>query len=323
MSQKLVSVIIPNYNSIKFIEETLNCVFGQTHENIELIIVDDGSTDGSFEYISNLNKPNLKLVKNQGKGACAARNHGLRIATGDYIQFLDADDLLSPDKIKLQVAVLENQPESIAVCNTKHFYGIIENGEITDKEFLYTTHNSEEFLLNLYGSNGVQNMVQTGAWLSPTALLNKVDHWDETLSKDQDGEYFCRVVTQAKQVIYVADAINYYRKHVKGSNIANQKQYKHLDSQLRALNSKARQFIKLKDTQDYKKAMALQYKIIAIDAYPENKTIYKTAIDKVNHFGGSTFEPVLGGKIIEKIKYIFGWRFAKAFSVFVHKHIKA
>ena len=318
MSQKLVSVIIPVFNSVLFIEETINSVFNQTYPNLEVILIDDGSTDGSLNYLKNLNKGNVTVMQNIRKGACAARNYGYKLSKGHYIQFLDADDILSPNKIELQVSALKNNPNSIAVCNTMHFYDTIDNGVITDWEFLYTTSNTEEFLLNLYGANGKTNMVQTSAWLSPKYLLDKVGLWDETLTKDQDGEYFCRAVALANQVIYVPKVINYYRKHIHGFNVANQRERTNVDSQYRALNSKTNQFKKLRNTESFNNAMALQYKVVAIDAYPHFKDISKKAIAKVNKYGGSTYVPVLGGKIIEIIKLIFGWRAAKSFSTFVH-----
>ncbi|MGB3545569.1 MAG: glycosyltransferase family 2 protein, partial [Saprospiraceae bacterium] len=310
MSQKLVSVIIPVFNSVLFIEETINSVFNQTYPNLEVILIDDGSTDGSLNYLKNLNKGNVTIMQNSRNGACAARNYGYKLSNGHYIQFLDADDILSPNKIELQVCALENNPNSIAVCNTMHFYDTIDNGVVTDWDFLYTTSNTEKFLLNLYGANGKTNMVQTSAWLSPKYLLDKVGLWDETLTKDQDGEYFCRAVAQADQVIYVPETMNYYRKHIHGSNIANQRQRHAVESQFRALNSKANHFKKLKHTASFKNAMALQYKIVAIDAYPHFKDISNKAIAKVHKYGGSNYEPVLGGKIIEAIKSIFGWRAA-------------
>ncbi len=319
----LVSIIIPVFNSIAFIEETINSVLKQTHQSIEIIVIDDGSTDGSFEFISNLENEKLTLIKNPKKGACSARNHGLRLAKGEFIQFLDADDILSPNKLELQIAELKNDTKSIAVCSTKHFYDTIDSGVVTDREFLYTTEDTEVFLLNLYGGNGKQNMVQTSAWLTPKYLLDKLEPWDESLSKDQDGEYFCRVVTQANKVVYVPDVYNYYRKHIRGANIANQKQLKHLQSQLKALNSKSKQFRTQKGTELYNNAMALQYKIIAIDAYPESMMVYRAAIEKVNKFGGSTYEPVLGGRIVEVMKSIFGWKAARYFSVFIHKLFKS
>ena len=149
MEQHLVTVVIPNYNSLKYIKTTLECIFNQTHKNLEIIVVDDGSTDGSYEFIESLNRPNLKLEKNPTKGACAARNHGLRLANGKYVQFLDADDLLDLDKIGAQVKLIESTEDKVVVCSTRHFYKSTEEGIITDASFLYDTNNPSEFLLNI------------------------------------------------------------------------------------------------------------------------------------------------------------------------------
>lgn len=320
----LVSVIIPNYNSLKFIKETLDSVFNQTHKNIEIIVVDDGSTDGSFEFISNLESENLRLLKNRKKGACSARNHGLHLAKGEYIQFLDADDVLDDDKIRVQVDLLENTDSKVAVCSTKHFYNNINEGIITDRPFMYTTDKPEEFLLKLFGGDGKHhNMVAQHAWLTPKKVINRAGFWDENLLKDQDGEYFCRIVMASQGVCFAENVLCYYRKHRRLGSVSSGKSKKHLQSQLMSQNSKAQQLNRAKNTTAFNNAMALQYKIIAIDAYPKHKNIYRSAIEKVNQFGGSTYEPVLGGKIIESIKTIFGWRIAKSFSVAIHKLLKA
>lgn len=320
MLQQLVSIIIPNYNSIAYIKETLESVFNQTYKNIEIIVVDDGSTDGSFEFIANLNKPNLRLVKNPKKGACAARNYGLELANGDYIQFLDSDDVLDPDKIGAQVKCLQNENEKVAVCSTRHFYESIEEGVITDTSFLYDTENPHEFLLNLYGADGKNhNMVAQHAWLTPKVVIDRAGFWNEDLIKDQDGEFFCRVVMASKGICFAPNVLCYYRKHKRKGSISSGKSEKHLLSQLNALNSKAQQLKEFENTQEYKNAMALQYKILAIDAYPEHNNLYREAISNTNLFGGSIFEPVLGGKIIESVKSIFGWRAAKSFSYWIHK----
>ena len=318
----LVSVIIPNHNSLAFIPETLESVFNQTYKSIELIIVDDGSTDGSYEYLAQQNEPSLKVVKNPSKGACAARNYGLRLAKGAFVQFLDADDILDTKKIEIQVRAINENIDSIAVCSTRHFYDSINNGKITDTGFLHTTDDTASFLLKLYGADGLtHNMVQTSAWLTPKALLDKAGPWDETLTKDQDGEYFCRVVATANKVIYTPEVLNYYRKHLGGQNIANQRQRMHVESQLKALEAKANHLKKLADSQAYKNAFALQYKLLAIDAYPQFKDVYKIAIQQSKTLGGSKHLPVLGGRIIESIKQVFGWRMAKQFSYWIHKII--
>ncbi len=303
-----------------FLKETIESVVNQSYPNVEIIIIDDGSTDGSLEYLKLLNLSNLIIKSNKGKGACAARNYGFELSTGAYIQFLDADDLLSTNKLEKQVKDLEELPKRVSMCSTVHFYNDPSNGKIVDRPFLYSTEQPHQFLLHLYGGNGKDhNMLQTSAWLIPRAIIEKAGPWDETLAKDQDGEFFCRVVVNSEGLIYQPEVLNYYRKHIGGQNIANQKQENHIESQLEALFSKSKQFKGLEETPAYKKAMALQYKLIAINAFPEFKKLSNKAMKLSTEFGDSDFLPVLGGKIIEFIKHEFGWKVAKSLSYWIHK----
>ena len=313
-----VSIIIPCFNALPFIKTTLDRVLHQSYRNIEIIVVDDGSTDGTLNFLNTLDRSKLIVKSNKGKGACAARNYGLELATGDYIQFLDADDFFSSEKLDEQVKLLEPDKSKISVCNTVHFQNLPENGIITDSEFLYSTDNPTAFLLNLYGAKGEHSMVQTSAWLTPIELINKAGCWDESLHKDQDGEFYCRVVMQSKGIVYAPNSLNYYRKHSGGSNIANQKEKKYIESQLRALNSKKEQLSFASETEEFKNAFALQYKIIAINAYPQFKDIYQQSIETSKALGGSSYSPVLGGKLIEIVKFTFGWKFAKKFRQLLH-----
>lgn len=316
----MVSVIIPLFNSKIHLVQTVQSVLDQTYEDIEIIIIDDHSTDGSFELAKNIKSEKVILHKNSGKGACAARNFGYQLSSGNYIQFLDADDLLSIDKIEKQMVLLKEHPNHIAVCSTQHFSDDPKRGKITDKNFMFSTDKPSKFLLNLYGAKGDFEMVQTSAWLTPRKLIEKAGLWDENLSKDQDGEFFCRVVMASEGVLYEPNVINYYRKHTFGQNIANQRQLIHLQSQLNALNSKAKQLQSEKDSEDYKNAMALQYKFLAINAYPQFKDISEKAMKISNSYGGSDYVPVLGGRIIELLKITLGWKVAKSLGEEVHNN---
>ena len=101
MSQPLVSILIPCYNSEKWLAETLESALAQTWQNKEIIVVDDGSTDSSLEIAKTFESNKVKVLRQDNRGASAARNLGLTNAQGDFIQYLDADDLLSEDKISL------------------------------------------------------------------------------------------------------------------------------------------------------------------------------------------------------------------------------
>src|ERR1035437_1164045 len=99
MTVPLVSVLIPCFNAARYIGETLESVFRQTWPAIEIIVVDDGSTDGSADEIRRLARKNLALVEHTHRGAAASRNEAFERSRGDFIQYLDADDLISTDKI--------------------------------------------------------------------------------------------------------------------------------------------------------------------------------------------------------------------------------
>lgn len=316
-----VSVILPCFNSINYIKETLDSVFNQSYSHLEIIVIDDGSTDGSYEYLMGLKNDNLTVKKNPKKGACAARNFGFKLSTGDFIQFLDADDLLSLDKIEKQVLLLQQDSDKIAVCGTKNFFDSPEVGAVIDLDFLYSTNSPAAFLLNLYGAKGILGMIQTNAWLTPRNSILKAGLWNETLLKDQDGEFFCRVVMASSGVLYEPNVINFYRQHIGGKNISSGKQRINVQSQLDALVSKENNLSIVKDTVEFKKAMALQYKFIAIEAWPEFKDISALTLQKSKDYGGSDYVPVLGGEIIELMKSLLGWKAAKSFKNWIHKNL--
>ncbi len=116
-----VSVIVPVFNSEKFMEDSLEALLKQTYTNLEFIVVDDGSTDSTVEIVKKFESRGVKLVCQQNAGAAVARNAGLAHAVGQYIQFMDADDFLSNDKIEKQVLALAGREDKLAVCNYVSF----------------------------------------------------------------------------------------------------------------------------------------------------------------------------------------------------------
>lgn len=139
--QPLVSVVIPSYNSRRYIAEAIDSVRAQQVENLELVIVDDGSTDDSVEFIRQI-APEARVITQANAGAAAARNHGVQEARGRYIAFLDADDVWVPGKLKAQLKVMEQQPEIDLVyghfkpwyCNAQGEFSKPESGDTTPEQ---------------------------------------------------------------------------------------------------------------------------------------------------------------------------------------------
>ncbi len=153
-----VSIIIPTYNSANTIEETIVSVQQQSFTNWELIIIDDGSQDNTVEVIKNIAESRIKLFSDKNGGVAVARNRGIAQATGDFIAFLDADDLWTPDKLKLQIEALNQNPKAKVAYSWTSF--IDENGK-----FLFSGKNL------YYQGNVYSNLLLTNFLLSGSNIL--------------------------------------------------------------------------------------------------------------------------------------------------------
>lgn len=113
----LVSVVIPAYNSRELIGSALDSVFAQTYSSVEIIVVDDGSSDGTEEWVR-IQYPSVKVVRIANQGPSGARNQGIQLATGDYVAFLDADDVWHPGKLEAQIGVMERYDDiGLVACD--------------------------------------------------------------------------------------------------------------------------------------------------------------------------------------------------------------
>lgn len=219
MNNPLVSIIIPLYNSENFIKKTIESLLNQSYKNIELIIIDDHSTDQSYQLVKTYQSNKIRLEKNIRKGACAARNYGFQLSKGDYIQYLDADDILSKNKIETQVAQLsKNDSNSIASCGWTKF----SNDNLPESAKQQVINKSYEkpylWLVDSFNGNG---MGLISIWLTPRYLIEKAGNWNESLLINQDGEFFCRVLLKASNIIFCDEILAYYRMHA--NSITQQK----------------------------------------------------------------------------------------------------
>ena len=240
----LVSVIIPLYNAEKYIAETIQNVLNQTYQPIEIIIVDDGSTDRSLSVAKSFESENVKVFSQTNKGASAARNYGLREAKGEFIQFLDADDLLSANKIEEQVGLLIDNPGKLAVCPTIHFF---DGEDFIAKQPIHEwykegTDDPTDFLIKLYGGDLIGptygGMITVHAWLTPKEIIRQAGFWNEELTVDDDGEFFCRVLLASSGTRYSYKGINYYRKYLSNKSLSGKKDEKAVRSAFNALTLK-------------------------------------------------------------------------------------
>jgi len=109
-NQSLISIIMPAYNAEKYIHDAIQSVLAQTHKNWELIIINDGSQDSTETIIKNINNNKIILISQKNSGVSSARNQGLKLAKGEYITFLDADDILPPRSLESRITYMKKNP---------------------------------------------------------------------------------------------------------------------------------------------------------------------------------------------------------------------
>ncbi len=211
----LVSILIPAYNSGAWIADTLRSALAQTWTNREIIVVNDGSTDRTLEVASQFEAQGVRIITQKNKGAAATRNAAFELATGDYIQWLDADDLLSPDKIQRQMEAVEQigNHRTLVSCGWSQFLYRYYCAKFVATPLWRNLDRTEWLLCKM-----AQNLhMQTATWLVSRELTEAAGPWNTALLGDDDGEYFCRVLLASEGVRFVPGARVYYRDSGSGS----------------------------------------------------------------------------------------------------------
>lgn len=181
----LVSVIIPTYNRAGWVTEAVASVLAQTYQDFEVLVVDDGSTDATLEALAPFYRQVKVLRTAQRRGVAAARNLGLSAARGEWLAFLDSDDLWRPDKLARQMAYLREHPE-LLICQTDETW--VRNGVRVNAPLSHRKVEGEIFLPSLE-----RCMISPSAVVLHRRLLEEVGRFDETLPAAEDYDLWLRV----------------------------------------------------------------------------------------------------------------------------------
>jgi len=303
----LVSVIIPCRNGAAWLGDAIESCLGQSCARLEIIVVDDASIDGSRDVARRYRDRGVIALDSPRRGAAAARNVGLQHAGGDFIQFLDADDVLDRDKIRTQIERLAAAPaDAIASGAWARFRGQPSEAAFTAEPVWRDFAAPEEFLIASWLGGG---MMANFAWLTPRAMLERAGPWDETLSLVDDGEYFCRVLLAASAVLFCGQARGFYRSTA-APRLSQRRDRAALVSAFTAVDQSCRHLLERNKSQSAKKACATQYKRFAYETYPQSRDLVARAERRTRELGGSELRPG-GGRAFQILAQSFGWKFGK------------
>lgn len=253
-----VSIIIPCYNKRPYVAAAIESALQQVHP-CEVIVIDDGSTDGSLDEIKRFDG-RIRWETGKNRGGCSARNRGLELATGNWVQFLDADDILPPEKIAIQIEALQDAPEdAMAFCPWSF---LDDCGKIKDpntRQYWHSYPSGTDLLVDMWYQGG---FLPAHSWLVGRSLIEHAGPWDERLSKDQDGEFFGRLLTAASQLHFCKDTRVFYRTPPEGA-VSRDRSLKSARSCWQAFDSVSTSLMAVRDDRAARRACLARARITA------------------------------------------------------------
>lgn len=301
---KKVSVIIPLYNAGVHLHDSVKSVLDQEYPDVEIVIVDDGSSDDSLSYVPERAAVKTRIFKQTNRGACAARNLGISKSTGDYFQFLDADDVLSQNKISEQVQVLNKFGEkTLVACPWDRFANDISEATFPAREL----YRDFEITLDWFKIAWLKDdMMTSHAWLIPRKLIEMAGKWNEKLKINQDGEFMSRVIRQSEKILFTPEAKVYYRSGNSGSITKNylkrEKAESLLDSYILYVENLRDQL----DDEEIRKALARNFLGFIYQYFPHFPDLIEKAKGQIKTLKVNKV-PLVGGSNFRKIAKVIGF----------------
>ncbi|HEY1793806.1 MAG TPA: glycosyltransferase [Opitutaceae bacterium] len=309
MSKPRVSILIPAHNAADWIADTVTSAIGQTWPNKEIIVVDDGSTDRTREVLSQFDPRLVSVIFQRNQGAAAARNHAFSISNGDFIQWLDADDLMSPDKIERQMAVFDAERDRMSLLSSGWGYFAYRPSRAKFiPTALWQTQSPLEWLVNKLELN---LHMQTATWLTSRTLAEAAGPWNPSILTDDDGEYFCRVLLKCSKVRFVPEGRVYYRVNgaARLSNVSRSDRRR--ESQFQSMCLHIRYIRSLEDTPRVRRACLGYIRTWLHEFYPERPDLYEKLQELAEGLGSRIERPRLRWKYAW-MRPLIGLRRAKA-----------
>lgn len=311
----LVSIIIPCFNAGTFIQEALNSVLVQTYGNIEIIIVNDGSTDDTEANVFAFHDDRIKYYAQSNKGQCAASNVGLSKSKGDYIKFFDADDIMHPEHIAQQVECLAGRMDSLCCCSWARFYdNDITTAELVPEKSWQDLAPIEWIKVSM---EGLYDMMPGWCWLIPRNIIEKSGGWDERLSLNNDFEFSIRLLLNASFVYFEIKAKMYYRSGQAGSlsAIASEEAFRasFLSAKVGCSN-----LVATDSSKEMRLLCANKYSFWLYQAYPYYPKLVKELENEIALLGG-TDRKIDESPLMHSLQKIVGWKGAKRLKILMYK----
>jgi glycosyltransferase involved in cell wall biosynthesis len=279
-----VSVLIPVHNCEAFIEDAIISVLEQTWQNIEIIIVDDGSTDNSLQIARKYESEKIKIFSQPHSGAPRARNLAFEKSTGEFIQYLDADDLLAKNKIEEQIKMFEKYgKENLMFCSHSTDLNDFYRGGYIQQAVNRNYEKPIELFIDIF--KGYGNVMIT-SWLFTREMILNSDPWDERLIKAQDGEFLIKIALKCRAIFFSNGTSVFYRLIASGRITTNQTP-KAIESVILSTESIENSILKFESSERTRKALSILYSSVFCSYYNKRNSLQLKRVEAdIKKLGG-------------------------------------
>ena len=310
----LVSILISAYKAEEFLASACENALSQSWPNKEIVIIDNESEDSTYEIALSFKQRNVKIVRQKHTPLGGSRNKGIEASTGDYIQFMDVDDYMLPNKIEVQMErLLDNNLGFLATC----CWGIFHN-DISDVTFrpdqLWHNLTPENHLFNLY-RYGL--MTPVNSYLIPRHLIEKVAPWNSTLLIGEDSEYFSRLIQVAQGVLFCDETNVYYQKG--DPNSLSQINAEKISSMYCSLQMIESNILRYKNNGKMRSAVSANYQNFVHQVYPFFPEYTLKAEKDAKRLSRVKLQRS-GSKLYIFLSKLIGWKLARRIELYTLKH---
>jgi glycosyltransferase involved in cell wall biosynthesis len=303
----LISICIPLYKAQSYLRDTLNSLAIQSYSDFEVILVNDGDKSDYEAILQEFKHLNIQYHYQENEGAGAARNKAFFLSKGDYIKFMDADDLISADTLLAQIKLAFKNPGHIISGTWGRFFDDDLNTFEPEIESIYKDCDGRNWIIESWVQG--PNMTQPGIFLIPRQLILTNGLWKEELSKGpcDDLEFFTRMILSSAGIKFCDNSTLYYRSgHF--YNLSGLKSKESFEWYLETVSSATSYLLKpLAEDKKAKEAAAVQFTILAFKAFPYHPTISRTAFLYAEQLGGCNYHFPAGG-FTKLLNTFIGWK---------------
>jgi len=310
-----VSIIVAVCNAEDFILSSVSSALAQSHRNIEVIVVDDGSTDATTARLAGIDDPRLTVIRQKNAGQGAALNCGVNIATGDYIKFFDADDWLSPRHVECQLDALKGSSTKVASCRWGYFRHSPEVCLVRDEPVNHDYANPVDWIVD--SLTVAEGMMGGWVWLIPRRVWEECGGFDERLTLNNDFDFSLRLVLASSGVKHAAGAVYAYREGVEGS-VSKSLGRKAMQSAFDTTESGCGALLDRENSPRTRKVCADRWQSWQYVFFPDYPDLAEQAGKKISSLGGSNL-PMEGGFLLHAILPIIGWKNVRRLQSRVHR----